>query len=514
LDVFTSIKGFTIPETGKGFGMIAGQTTKPICWAVLLFLLGFALRIHAALPIADPFQPFLRSIPQILEKVLEQEKGTGDSTLLIQEFIFASRDETNQIFAVSARPKSSGRLPGLLILHPGGSKAKDMQPIVERCASQGYAVMAFDLPGLCSLEGTSFSDGPWRNRGLQEENKFDVSEGPQSSVLFDSEVAALEGFNLWSSQSFIDSTQMGILGYSWGGYSATFLAGLLGDRVKAAYSLFGCGFTDQGSLWQNILDALPQEQKETWVEYFDAGRRLSGMRARFFIEAATNDDYFWPNAVSSTLHGVPSEKNMVWGANQNHRFIAISGAMQMAFFNHHLRNTEPGFSRISVSLQGQETSPPEPIPDGVLQQTFPMQFAGKPYVVQWQAEMSCPVRKLFLFYSDAEQTWQKRNWDSLEISVQDTQAISIPWPDSLRHHAIDFFLSAIDSRDFWVSSDMRRTSIPDQEFDKPVRVLGKPHRRRISPGHAFGRHRKGPNRNLDVLSLERVLGRTKPTPTR
>lgn len=75
-----------------------------------------------------------------------------------------------------------------------------------------------------------------------ETPRFNLTDGPRSSTLTDAEVAGLEAFNLLKAQPQTDTAKIGITGFSWVGYSTTFLSGLLGNKVKAAYAVFGCGF--------------------------------------------------------------------------------------------------------------------------------------------------------------------------------------------------------------------------------------------------------------------------------
>src|SRR5690606_14736418 len=129
------------------------------------------------------------------------------------------------------------------------------------------------------------------------------------------------GFNLLTSRDNVDKLNVGITGYSWGGYTTTMLSGLTRDRVKAAYSVYGSGYYDKQSFWTKIISDLPQATRETWLKYYDAGRRAAFITAPFFMEAAVNDTYFGPESVLETFNAMPGAKKLYWGANLNHKRI-------------------------------------------------------------------------------------------------------------------------------------------------------------------------------------------------
>src|SRR5690242_17751643 len=263
-------------------------------------LVSFFLWYNCAFATTDPFQPYLNSIPTVSKVISENSVGSSETEITTRKFLFNSRNNLNTVYAIISFPQKMGSYPGILVLHGGGSKAEDVASIVENYAKRGYVAMCFDMPGICNNGTTPNSSGPWKSRpGPLEAPRFDIANGLENSTLFDAEVAGIEAFNYLSVQTNVNNKRLGITGYSWGGYSTTFLAGILGSRVKAAYSVFGSGFYEKGSFWKALISDLPDSVRQAWLTWFDAGRRAPKIKAAYFLEAASNDNFFWPEAVQN-----------------------------------------------------------------------------------------------------------------------------------------------------------------------------------------------------------------------
>ncbi|MBO9152394.1 alpha/beta hydrolase family protein [Chitinophaga sp. GCM10012297] len=310
----------------------------------------FFLQLLWFVPVSaqDPFRAYLSSVPEIVSVIGDTLTGEGAEAIVTRKITFTSRNGANTVYAVMAFPAREGKYPGMLFLHGGGSRAEDMLGRVQDYARRGYVALAPDLPGICGNGKTPHSTGPWKSRPNGEAPRFDLANGPESSTLADAIVAGLEAFNLLRSRPDVDVKHMGITGFSWGGYSTTMLTGLLGNKVQAAYSVFGSGFYDLGSFWKEIIAQLPEADRKTWLQYFDAGRRAKNIKAPFFMEAASNDTYFWPEAVMATLGRIKGEKNLVWGPNINHKQIPGGGKMQELYFDYYLKGKGQPFGKVEA----------------------------------------------------------------------------------------------------------------------------------------------------------------------
>jgi dienelactone hydrolase len=385
----------------------------------------------------DPYVEYLSSIPQVLQTISNTNSGTGNEAITTKEIVFSSKNNINKIYGVMAYPQREGRFPGILVIHGGSGRAVSVKHVVERFARRGYVAFACDMAGFCNTGNTPYSSGPWKAHPAPDEKpRFDIAGGLKNSSLVDSEVAGIEAFNLLASQPNVDAGKMGITGYSWGGYSTTMLAGLLGKKVKAAYAYWGCGYYDQGSFWKDMIAKLPDTIREKWLTYFDAGRRAPKIKGNYFIEAASNDTYFWPEAVSSTLKAIPNHKNHVWGPNVNHKEVATSAMMQETYFDYHLKGEGSAFASIEiakVNLQkdsSQQVSMKLKIPSGVI------------------------VQSVKLYYSEPTAKWQTRVWISLDAEQKNDNAYTVTIPASLVSKHVNFYAYLTDSRNVVTSSYM------------------------------------------------------------
>lgn len=400
---------------------------------VLLLALGTALSGHGA----DPFAAYLNSIPASTAVLSEDKSGAGAQAISTRRFTFPSRGGVNTVYGVFAYPQAAGTFPGILLLHGGGSNAEDLAGLAQAFARNGYAVLAVDLPGICGAG--NHSSGTWEARPAGEAPRFDVAAGAQNSTLADAETAGLEAFNWLRAQANVKPAAMGITGFSWGGYSTTFLSGLLGDKVKAAYSVYGCGFYEIGSFWKEIVAKLPPADRQTWLENFDAGRRAPGMKAAYFLEAASNDTYFWPDAVGSTLAAIPAAPNHMWAPNLDHKQLASASAMQRLWFDWHLKGTGAPFARTRVA--------------GI----DPKSDRSRRARVEFEAPAGVVIDSVRLWYSLSDQPWIKRAW--MQVAATPAEgAWSAALPASLADKDCDWFAQATDSRGVATASDMQHAA--------------------------------------------------------
>jgi dienelactone hydrolase len=389
---------------------------------------------HTSIAFDDPFSMYLSSIPLVKQIISDTNTGTGTSAITTKRFTFNSRGSINTVFAIMAFPQAAGKYPGMLFLHGGGGNAETMAGNVVSYAQKGYAAIAIDQPGICGTTNTPYTTGPWKSRPLGEGPRFDVAAGPQTSLLVDAEVAGIEAFNYLKAQSFTDSTKMGITGSSWGGYSTTFLSGILGSKVRASWAYLGCGFYDKGSFWKRLIDTMSTATRTTWLTYLDAGRRAPNSKAPYFLEAASNDTYFWPEAVTATLDAVPGIKNHFWGPNLNHQ--AITSPMKQLYFDYYLKGTGSSFASATIS--------------GVSAQND----GSKKVLISTNVPSGVVVDSVKLYYSIPDTNWQGRSWIALIAQAYAGSTYSaILTPDLVTKKA-DFYAVVVDTRKVAVSSMM------------------------------------------------------------
>ena len=385
----------------------------------------------------DPFKDYLFTVLKDKCPMSSHVSGAGSGMITTERMTFKSRDGINTVYVVIASPVKSGPHPGIFILHGGGGNADGLVGMAEQYAKAGYVAMTMDLPGICGTGNTPYSTGPWKSMPAGEAPRFDVAVDPAKSTLTDGLIAAMQGFNLLRSRSDVDKSHIGVTGFSWGGYTTTFLSSIMRDRVQAAYSIYGSGFYDKESFWTNLIAGLSEPARNNWLKYFDAGRRASFMTAPYFIEAASNDTYFRPKAVMATLNVIPGTKNQVWGPNLNHARVEGGGDMQMKYFDYHLKGKgEPFYSLEIVKSEYQ------------LDQ-------GKKIFIKAGNLNTAAIKSVTLYYSQSGPESPQREWKTAEAVLQADGLYIAVIPAEALVKEVNYYAFAIDSRGIKISSLMQ-----------------------------------------------------------
>lgn len=412
----------------------------------ILFFLCFASWVYGqhskltTLKTQDPFRRYLKVVPPVVRVLSESRYTKEDSAITVKKFTFAARDAMDTVYAIMAYPAHiQGKRPGLIFLHGGGSRGEDMLGLVKSYAFNGYITLAFDLPGICNVSKTPYSSGKWKSRAAGEGPRLTAIDiGLENSTLVDAEVTAIEGFNYLCAQQNVDVANIGVTGFSWGGYSTTFISGILSRRVKAAYSVFGCGYYDKGSFWKSILDTMPRTLRKKWLTYFDAGRRAGNMHAAYFLEATSNDTYFWPEAVGNTLHAIREARNHVWDPGFNHRQMPVGLVMQRLYFDYYLKGIGKPFGTADIISRKKQK-------DG-----------SRKIVIHTSVPAGVTIDSVVLYYSGNAENWQSRKWVSLKTVPEGADKYYVSIPPELLKKGSCYYGFVTDSRQVSVSTAMYR----------------------------------------------------------
>ena len=363
--------------------------------------------------------------------------------------------------AYPASAAASGeKLPAILLLHGSGQTAQSdtFYNNANKWAKAGYIVMAVDLPGIAVppsentvSAGTVFSI----KSGDRDKYRFITNPSVKANTTYISETTALRAFNLLRSSKLTDKNNIGITGISMGGYSTTLLSGLLGDKVKAAFSAYGCGFYEYGTVFGTYLNPESTispnygktEEIYNWLKYFDAGRRAVNIKANMFFGAAANDVFYYPSGVMKTYDTAENaaSRNIYFAPNQSHASSQIGGTedstkrsiwkSEDSFFDYYLKGE--GDKPVSVEFasniygdsQGENAVIDVNVNHGV------------------KAELSEPV----LYYSiDNGTAWQNRKWQQLDGAValeHETGEVgyyTANIPSELMNDDVDFYISVSD----------------------------------------------------------------------
>ncbi len=339
----------------------------------------------------DIFAPFLRGKAPAIVRELGTSERDGVQVRKVAFRSLLVGGETQDVYAIIARPAGAGHHPGLLWLHGGWGCADESAAV--RYAKAGYVTIAPDLPGIADPGKCPHSVGPWAKRFSKR--PWSVIPDPAADQTFDAVVAALQSFDLLAAQPGVDAQRIGVSGISMGGYSTTMVAGLLGKRVRAAYSKFGCGFYELGSEWSAGLANLPDDRRALWLKHFDAGRRAPGIQAPYFIAAAVRDHFFWPAAVNATLLAVPAGANQAYAHVVTHRLDGIPGeaGLDLLYLGHHLKGEGQPFPTVAVEACTAQA-------DGSRRVAFTVQAP-------------LPVQSATLYLTAGGDSWESSTWEPI-----------------------------------------------------------------------------------------------------
>lgn len=262
---------------------------------VFIFVLVNLLQGHGQntkIPLSntDPFLPYLTGKPPIIEEDLGIE--TMPDGLTIHRFVFRSRViETPEgplpslVYGAIVHPVGRGPFPAIVRLHGGGGNA-DI-PSAVSSAKVGYVSMVIDIPAISGKDKSPKNTFPWKSRQA-------IGARPDAtySGFFDAVLASVQSFYLLRSQPDVVRHKIAIAGASWGGYTATMVAGILDKDIAATYSAFGSGNFMKGAFEKTHLEQLPETEKEEWLRYLDPGRRAFNITKPYLIATASNDRHW------------------------------------------------------------------------------------------------------------------------------------------------------------------------------------------------------------------------------
>jgi dienelactone hydrolase len=402
------------------------------------------LGVRAASDPSDPFLPYLDGKPPHIARDLG-ETDSGNSEVRLRQVVFRSRtiqtlkgSQPSLIYAVIARPRRAGKYPGLLILH-GGRGAAEREKAVA-WAARGYVVVAPDVPGIADPESVPHSSGAWK--GDYTSKYIFADPDVTASPIFDGVLASVQALHLLRAQPDVMTDRIGVVGIAWGGYMTTMVCGLAGDAVRAAFSVYGSGFYDKGSAWEERLATLPENQKDAWLKYLDAGRRARSIKSDYFVAAATNHPYFWPPAVTATLAEIPGAKNQLFAPNAVTSIRFPGGGMltndpsptwldmEKAYFAYHLHGQGEPFPSVTIEKAVRR--------DG---NTVRLRFLVRGQVASASA-----------YYSVRGKSWTERRWVKTDVIPMGRGYYETVIPAEVAAQGADWLALASDSRPVTVSS--------------------------------------------------------------
>ncbi len=418
------------------------------------FLFSLLLTALPAAASDDALRPFLDGkAPAILREVPVPPTLTVPENVALRQVVFSSRD-SSEIFAVIATPKAAGKHPGMLVLHGGGGSAEIEKAIA--WARRGYIAVAPDLPGIANPQKLVETKG--RFTALKYgDGRWTATPDASASVLADAILSAMKSLYLLRSQPEVDSSRIGVVGISWGGYMTTMVCGLAGDQVKAGFAIFGCGFYELTAQRNTTMVKMSDKERDLWLRDLDPGRRAPGMKCAFFLAGATNDFFYYPQAVQATLDAIPGNKNHLYAPNANHKVPLPGGTVFPSTKN------DPPFKATAFQ--------PYPTPSGSKANWLAMEVPWFDYYLNGKGEPlpkvsvqpatdphlarvaipapPHPLTKVEIWWAKTNPDVMKREWLALP-AVQSGETYEAKLPAD----AADWFAVASDDRPETVSSDL------------------------------------------------------------
>lgn len=408
---------------------------------VILAMLAFGGQVQASSDPTDPFLPYLLpKPPAIVERLGDENVGN----VRVQRFVFRSRmvqtkegPRPSNVFVVIASPLNLGKYPGLLILHGGRGAAEQDKAVA--WAARGYVAVAPDLPGIADSELVPYSSGPWKGHFT---SKF-ITANPDvtASHIFDGVLAAMQSLELLRAQPNVRIDRIGVVGINWGGYVTTMVSGMAGKKVKAAFSIYGSGYYDRGSAWQESLARLPKAESVRWLKHLDAGRRAQGITANYFVAATTNHEYYWPPAVMATLADIHSPTNQLFAPNAVDSISLPGGSLMADFSSSWLSMEEPYFA---FYLQG--AGSPFPIV------TIEKAARRDNETVRVQFRVQGQSVGASAYYSLNDKPWVEREWVKAPVVFTGKGIYEAAIPASAAAQGASWLALASDARQVTVSS--------------------------------------------------------------
>jgi len=390
-------------------------------WQGLVGLVLVAWALGLAAGAAEP--PRRYTGPWNLEKLKQVPPASfGVTRGLVQEVYYQGeplRGKPTRVFAYLSRPeKSSGHVPGMVLVHGGGGTA--FAEWATLWAQRGYAAIAMDLAG-CGPDRKRLPDG---GPGQDEHSKFrEFSEAETDQMwTYHAVAAVIRGHSLLAAQPGVDPQRTGITGISWGGYLTCIVAGL-DDRLKVAVPVYGCGFLHENSAWLPQFARMSPEQRQRWVRLFDPSQYLPGVRIPILFINGTNDFAYPLDSYQKSYRLVPGPVDVRIEVRMRHSHPDGWAPKEIGLFVD------------SVLCGG------DPLP-----RLGPTQQSGSKVWASVTAKV--PLVKAELHYTLDQGPWQKRSWQSQPAALHNGMAHAELPPQ----RPIVYYLSVTDQRGAMVST--------------------------------------------------------------
>ncbi|MBP1994504.1 S-layer homology domain-containing protein [Paenibacillus eucommiae] len=352
--------------------------------------------------------------------------STEHATYTMKEIYFSGepyQGNSTRVFAYYAIPKNvSGQLPAIVLAHGGGGAA--YEEWAAQWAEEGYVAIALDLMGN-GPGGTRLVDG-----GPAQTNTsvFEDLAHLKDMWGYHSVADVMKAISILSVDSNVDPSKIGVMGVSWGGYTTGIVAGI-DDRLAFAMPVYASGYYLEGSVWRDVLKALPEADLNAWIENFDMRQYISQAQIPMFWATGTNDSAFYLDSWrktsrmaqgTNTLRLIPYWTHDHATSWHTPEFVAYADSI-----------VKDGQSLLSITPQRKTGS-----------ETW-VNYSGVP-----------TVTSAALFYTTDRGEYTNRIWKSIEATVHSAdKKISANIPNG----ATAYYFNITDSQNYVVSSQLEES---------------------------------------------------------
>lgn len=260
---------------------------------------------------------------------------------------------STRVFAYYATPgtlagdtEKDRDLPAVVLVHGGGGTA--FRDWAELWAKRGYAAIAMDLAGRRPLEGKDAHAKENRERlpdggpdqGVPE--KFgNIDRPPGEQWPYHAVADVLLAHSLIRSFPEVDADRTAVTGISWGGYLTCIVAGV-DSRFRAAVPVYGCGFLQHHSAWENQFSRMTPAQRRRWQTLWDPAQYLPAASMPILFINGTNDFAYPLDSYMKSYDAVPGEKQIRITVKMRHSHPAGWAPEEIGLFvDQHLRGGRP-----------------------------------------------------------------------------------------------------------------------------------------------------------------------------
>lgn len=279
-----------------------------------------------------------------------------DEQLLVEDYYYSSEltpQGANRIYCAIARPaKASGPQPVILVFHGGGGHASGALALAIARRHPGMAALAMDYNGQFASGASRVTQ--WKN--VTHERKFELVPDLRNWAMYHNVTAARRALDFLTTQPWADTNRFGVVGISYGGWVALFLAGV-DERVKCVTTAFSAGGMEGTSgRGAQQLRWEPAEQRALWLAAYEPLAYAAQTKAAVFFSLATDDLFFWLSGAERNLAALPGPKGWLLRPNCNHGAGGpeLPDMSPAAFMRHVLADGPalPGFQGLEIGKDG------------------------------------------------------------------------------------------------------------------------------------------------------------------